>query len=220
MIHFITHSLQSPRGCARAGLRSAGGWGLQLKYQTDCAEGFDEQVSMSKNTVTKFRLIFVKEKWRQVSKLIIVPSTQPRQGLTRYPLRSNCMSDGMVTTRPLSLEPLCSFLPQPYSYSHHKPRAPTGRKPFHKETESVPVTGHLPGHLPLNQNFLTHLPIWNKSFNFFPEFFSKNILFIWLHQILVETCRLFRCGVQTLSWELVPWSGIQSRVPALRGAKS
>ena len=45
---------------------------------------------------------------------------------------------------------------------------------------------------------------------------------IWLHWVLVETCQIFSCSMQTLScvtWDLVPWPGLKPRPPAL-GARS
>ena len=50
-------------------------------------------------------------------------------------------------------------------------------------------------------------------------FFFLNIyLFVWIHQILVATSKIFTCGMQTLSysmWDLVPWPGIEPGPPAL-----
>ena len=54
-------------------------------------------------------------------------------------------------------------------------------------------------------------------------FFFLNIyLFVWIHQILVATSKIFTCGMQTLSysmWDLVPWPGIEPGPLAL-GAQS
>ena len=43
--------------------------------------------------------------------------------------------------------------------------------------------------------------------------------FSWLHQVLVAICKIFGCGMQTLScsmWDLVPWPGVEPGPPALR----
>lgn len=53
---------------------------LGLKNQTNCAQGFSEQVSMSKNTIAKFRLI----KKNTSGWLIIAHRTAPRQELTKW----------------------------------------------------------------------------------------------------------------------------------------
>ena len=53
-------------------------------------------------------------------------------------------------------------------------------------------------------------------------FFFNIYLFVWIHQILVATSKIFTCGMQTLSysmWDLVPWPGIEPGSPAL-GAQS
>ena len=56
-----------------------------------------------------------------------------------------------------------------------------------------------------------------------PIVFLKNTYsFIWLCWTLVAACRIFSCGMQTLScgmWDLVPWSGSEPGPPAL-GAQS
>ena len=50
-----------------------------------------------------------------------------------------------------------------------------------------------------------------------PQFFFKYV-FIWLHQVLVEACKIFSCSMWTLSWGmwyLVPRPRIEPRLPAL-----
>ena len=54
------------------------------------------------------------------------------------------------------------------------------------------------------------------------SFFLFKYLFIWLCQVLVTACGIFRCGMRTLNccmWDLVPWPGIKPRTLAL-GAQS
>ena len=44
------------------------------------------------------------------------------------------------------------------------------------------------------------------------------LIFIWLHWVLVAACRIFSCGMRTLSfgmWDLVPWPGTEPGLPAL-----
>ena len=46
----------------------------------------------------------------------------------------------------------------------------------------------------------------------------KKYLFIWLQQVLIAACRIFSCGMQTLScdmWDLVPRPEIEPGSPAL-----
>ena len=64
-----------------------------------------------------------------------------------------------------------------------------------------------------------------KTFVYFPSLLPFSLLlylFIWLHWVLVVTCRILSCGTRTLScskWDLVPWPGIELRPPGL-GARS
>ena len=49
--------------------------------------------------------------------------------------------------------------------------------------------------------------------------FKNADLFTWLYQGFAAVCRIFSCGMQTLScsmWGLVPWPGIEPRPLALR----
>ena len=47
--------------------------------------------------------------------------------------------------------------------------------------------------------------IWGEGFLFLKK--KKICLFIWLHQVLIEACGIFICGIPTLTcgmWNLVP----------------
>ena len=64
---------------------------------------------------------------------------------------------------------------------------------------------------------------WATELNWiYFHFLYLFIYLIWLHWIFVVACRMFRCGMWTLScglWDLVPWLGIELGSPAL-GAQS
>ena len=92
-----------------------------------------------------------------------------------------------------------SFLPKPFAGQNFYGIKET----FFCRVPRFPSTFHS---LSCLQGFTYTLPL-------FPSLFSRQILlilfffFFWLHQVLVVSHRIFRCGMQTLScsmWDLVP----------------
>ena len=66
----------------------------------------------------------------------------------------------------------------------------------------------------IRRHMMQTCPACTYLFKIFKKFI---VLFIWPCQILVVACRIFRCGMSTLSWsmwDLVPWPGMEPTLEA------